>query len=208
MLLIILSLVSSALAGPVLLSDTSYDYFLFETEWKPTNCKFMNCPSAYIGEAFNIHGLWPERKDGNYPSNCSNAPFGVSSSLEAELNKYWESYNGDNPDFWLHEWSKHGTCVSPAESCEAYLGSVVNLFLAVDPQGLLATHHITPSNSVSYSVSAFLEAFATDVNITCKCSNNVCYFEKLEMCVDKNLGLMNCTRKSTNCGTMLILPVS
>jgi ribonuclease T2 len=207
MLLIFAGLVSSVLAYPIL-ADNSYDYFLFETEWKPTNCKFMNCPSAYIGEAFNIHGLWAQRNDGSYPSDCSNAPFSVSSSLESQLNTYWESYNGNNPDFWLHEWSKHGTCVSPAVSSETFMAAVLKLFLTVDPQGLLATHNITPSNSASYSYTAFFDAFATDVNITCKCSNNVCYFEKLEMCVDKNLGLINCPLKHSNCGSALVLPVS
>lgn len=207
--MLLISLAFAACAwGFDLQTDNSYDYFLFVTEWKPTNCKYMTCPSAYIGEAFNIHGLWPERTDGSYPASCSTAPFSVSSSLEAQMNQYWESYNGNNVDFWTHEWSKHGTCVTPSESPDTYFASALNLFLTADPQKLLATHNIVPSNSGNISTAAVYSAFATEVNLACHCSNNICYLQTLTMCVDKALSFMDCPRKNSNCGSTLVLPIS
>jgi ribonuclease T2 len=204
---IFLGLISSVWGG-ALLTNNNYDYFLFETEWKPTNCKFMNCPSGYSGEAFNIHGLWPERSDGSYPSNCGTGHFSVSSSLEAEMSQHWISDSEPNASFWEHEWSKHGTCVSASETSEEYCNSVIQLFLTVSPQSLLASHGITPSNTIAYPVSSIKEAFSAAVNISCHCNNNVCYFLNLEICVDKTLGLINCPAKSSNCGNALVLPAS
>ncbi|KAI9297310.1 base non specific RNase Rh [Neoconidiobolus thromboides FSU 785] len=73
-------------------------------------------------DAFTVHGLWPNNCDGTYGSaegcdtsrnyNDLDAIVGADSSLESDMNTYWASYKGDNPAFWEHEWSKHGTCYS------------------------------------------------------------------------------------------------
>lgn len=34
------------------------------------------------------------------------------------MNTYWNSYDETNEEFWEHEWSTHGTCVSTLDpSC-------------------------------------------------------------------------------------------
>jgi hypothetical protein len=31
------------------------------------------------------------------------------------MDEYWVDMNGDNEDFWSHEWNKHGTCINTIE---------------------------------------------------------------------------------------------
>nr|GMD90676.1 extracellular ribonuclease LE-like [Ipomoea batatas] len=71
---------------------------------------------------FGIHGLWPNYKDGNYPSNCDpNNPFDeskVSNSLKIF---------GDGTEFWSHEWEKHGTCSESVLEQHSYFQTTLDL---------------------------------------------------------------------------------
>lgn len=59
------------------------------------------------------------------------------------MNSYWLSDSESPEEFWEHEWSKHGTCISTIEpSCYsdyqtgeeavAFFQVVVNLFKSLD----------------------------------------------------------------------------
>ena len=108
----------------------SYDYNLLAVEWKPTQCITRSCPSGYLSNDFNIHGLWPNNWDGSYPSYCSSAPFNILPETQNLLMTCWLSYVSTDPkSFWEHEWSKHGTCVTPSISCNDYLNTTATVFL-------------------------------------------------------------------------------
>lgn len=53
--------------------------------------------------------------------SCPGPKFNVTAlnPIRGELDKVWISCNGDNPSFWNHEWSKHGTC-SPYKQLEYF----------------------------------------------------------------------------------------
>lgn len=57
----------------------------------------------------------PDRAYTDIPSLLSNQ--GASDTLDY-MKKYWVDINGQDEQFWEHEWSKHGTCYSTLEpSC-------------------------------------------------------------------------------------------
>lgn len=186
--------------------DNSGEYYLLETEWKPTVCKFMQCPANYAGSSFNLHGLWPQRTNGSYPTHCNRDSFFIiSSSLRAVMSLYMNSYTGNNQAFWEHQWYKHGTCTA-LKSPEAYFSSTVDLLHSVDPLRRLTASGIYPSSSSSYPVSSVYKAFPTTVKVSCRCRNNLCYLQTLQMCFDTSLNPMDCPNSRSNCGSHLMFP--
>lgn len=93
--------------------------------------------------------MWPDYCDGTYAEYC--APkreySNISCILEAYgktellkyMEKYWPDYQGDDNEFWSHEWDAHGTCYttlqphcfknySPQEEVVYFFERVVQLF--------------------------------------------------------------------------------
>lgn len=69
--------------------------------------------------SLTIHGLWPQRADGTWPSSCTDEPFDekVLDDIGFEkIERLWPNVKADSrgepgyTDFWMHEWTKHGTC--------------------------------------------------------------------------------------------------
>ena len=122
----------------------------------------MNCPTKPNWDYFTLHGLWPENKDGTYPSTCTNQQFdnnAVAPILPA-LNKYWPSLNGPSPTFWAHEWEKHGTCAEDVFPTElAFMNGTLALRQKFDVTAALAAAGIKPSATVGFS-QAQLQAAA------------------------------------------------
>ena len=82
-----------------------FDLYLFTLSWSPQFCATARRDGGECkvnGGNFVVHGLWPEFKNGSWPSNCSNEPGPANPGSEADI----------MPDPWLvaHEWQKHGTC--------------------------------------------------------------------------------------------------
>jgi len=74
-------------------------------------------PKEFWKGHLTIHGLWPSRLDGSWPSSCSREPFKESTwdDMGSDLERLWPNIKTTDddrkyPDFWKHEWSKHGTC--------------------------------------------------------------------------------------------------
>ncbi|KAG0053853.1 ribonuclease T2-like [Gryganskiella cystojenkinii] len=88
-------------------------------------------------DEFTLHGLWPDTCDGGQgPATGCDAKRiykdvetriqkqSGGDDLLKEMNTYWSSYRGDNNQFWSHEWSKHGTCLSTLRpTCPAFASS-------------------------------------------------------------------------------------
>ena len=57
-----------------------------------------------ILSGYQIHGLWSNYANGNYPVYCRKVEFnmGELKDISEELNKYWPSRDGDNEKFYSH----------------------------------------------------------------------------------------------------------
>jgi hypothetical protein len=74
------------------------------------------------------------------------------SSIESTLNKLWESFDGPNPDFWAHEYEKHGTCAEqvPALSTELkFFQGTLALAQKYELVSMLSTQGIKPGQQTS-----------------------------------------------------------
>ncbi|NP_001266087.1 ribonuclease 1-like [Cicer arietinum] len=114
-----------------------FDFFYFVQQWPGSYCdskKACCYPTTGKPDAdFGIHGLWPNYKDGTYPSNCDpSKPFDESqiSGLTSSLQKNWPTLacpSGDGITFWTHEWEKHGTCSESVLNQHDYFETTLNL---------------------------------------------------------------------------------
>ncbi|EME40190.1 hypothetical protein DOTSEDRAFT_74867 [Dothistroma septosporum NZE10] len=131
--------------------------------------------------SWTIHGLWPDRCDGTYDANCDDQraytnitailnSFGKQ-DLVSYMNTYWPDYQGNNEQFWEHEWGKHGTCVStldpdcytnylPTEEVPDFFQKTVDLFKTLPSYTWLSDAGITPSTSQTYTLSQIEDALA------------------------------------------------
>nr|BAK32792.1 ribonuclease T2 [Umbelopsis isabellina] len=150
-------------------------------------------PGYSPSNAFTLHGLWPDACDGTYaPSGgCDSSRqytnvetivqnYGTS-TLYSDMKTYWPSDAESNNDFWSHEWSKHGTCVSTlAPTCYGssytqyedvtdYLTKVLALRAQYNLYTALANAKITPGGSYTYTAmqNAIKAAFGVTAKIDC-----------------------------------------
>ena len=108
-----------------------YDCFKYEDE------KFYYLSlikeSEYDEYPYTIHGFWPQYSKTSYPTYCKNLNFSLDAlkPILDELNKYWSSNKGkdENPDFWKHEYLKHGSCMFTDVSEFDYFNKTINLYL-------------------------------------------------------------------------------
>ncbi|CAG9311946.1 unnamed protein product [Blepharisma stoltei] len=190
-------LISVALASFPFDLTASYEYYLFVVQWKPTDCLNKSCPSGYLSTNFNIHGLWPENWSGTYPQDCvPNSPLNITTSTETELKKYWQSNNGDSKTFWTHEWTKHGTCITPSIPCNSYFDKGVALYKQLNILSTLSAGGVKPGTS-EVSKDAFIKALKYTVDTTCSTINSKSYLKEVRFCFDKNYSQVNCKGTST-----------
>ncbi len=102
---------------------------------------------------------------------------GASDTLDF-MNQYWVDINGQNEQFWEHEWSKHGTCYSTLEtSClpsgspkgaeaVAFFQQVVTLFKTLPTYQWLAKAGITPDSSKTFTLSEITSALKSAGGVT------------------------------------------
>jgi len=148
-------------------------------------------------DAFTVHGLWPNTcSNGRAPGNgCDDARLQNSieplvqpvGNLLNDLNTYWPSYKNDNDAFWVHEWNKHGTCVttldpkcfSPSDyrkgdEVVAYFRKTLELRQKYDLFAALARAGISPSLDRSKGVpvmdyvNAVKKAYGVSTQFSCK----------------------------------------
>ncbi|KAG0628000.1 hypothetical protein M758_2G243000 [Ceratodon purpureus] len=155
-------------------SDNSFDYFLM---WPASYCDTKKgCCFPVTGEPgpfFGIHGLWPNRNDGTYPSSCGNEAFDPSelAGVVDHLNTKWGTLackSRYNEDFWEHEWSKHGTCSGLTQ--HQYFQASLDLYNNFDITGALRNAGIVPDDrfySIANITSALTELLGFAPQIEC-----------------------------------------
>lgn len=93
---------------------SDYDYYSMAVEWAGTVCHFKSCSEDHSApDNWNLHGLWPDKSDGNHPFFCTNTPLQfeqLDSGLRNLLDLYWSGLYSSQQKFIDHEWTKHGTC--------------------------------------------------------------------------------------------------
>lgn len=171
--------------------DDSYDYLLLVEQWPETQGM-----SGY--NYFTLHGLWPSRNSSpssasTYPCQCTNEAFDENLLLDIlpDMNKFWPSYKGNNPQFWSHEWGKHGTCARFQDQF-TFFKTALLFRTEVDTMGSLKTAGILPGSS--YSATDMGNAIAADAGahptFGCK-SGNV--LSEIGFCFDKLGHVQECS---------------
>ena len=179
--------------------NNSWDYYEFVQTWVPTYClKSDECKIKQ--DKFIVHGLWPTRFDGTWPSYCSDQPFSKKniSNLTNVLKNDWSDQNIIDYAFWEHEWSKHGTCSLLPEY--VYFNKTIELYTKYNLSDVLLHNDITPSNHTLYSLDQIYGSFPNKmVFIDCYNKNNNSYLESIYIHLDKNLEPIYVNRKKSSC---------
>lgn len=137
-------------------------------------------PSTGPADSWTIHGLWPDHCDGTFDQNCDRSRAyndirelltdNDASDTLSFMDEYWVDINGDNDHFWVHEWGKHGTCMStlkpkclPNDSprgaeAVAYFKTIVKLFQTLPTYEWFAKAGITPSPSKKHTLDELTSA--------------------------------------------------
>ncbi|KAJ8495762.1 hypothetical protein ONZ51_g1549 [Trametes cubensis] len=149
-------------------------------------------PSTGPSNSWTIHGLWPDHCDSTFSENCDSTRdyTNITDLLQDQgaddtlsfMQEYWVDINGQNEQFWEHEWSTHGACYSTLKpSClpsgspkgaeaVAFFQAVVTLFKAcLIHMALCACAYaagITPSTSKTYSLSTLTDALKNATGVT------------------------------------------
>lgn len=143
--------------GGVLLQTQFWDYY----------------PPIGPDDMFTLHGLWPDKCDGQYDQFCDSSmeisnvksileSFGETELLE-KMSKFWKNFNGNDESLWIHEFNKHGTCLStikescytgdykPKQNVVDFFKKSVELFEELPTYQWLADNGIVPSNEQTYT---------------------------------------------------------
>ncbi|KAF8995125.1 ribonuclease [Cyathus striatus] len=140
-------------------------------------------PSTGPTDSWTIHGIC----DTTFEENCDSSRdyTGIGSLLSANgasdtlsfMNTHWVDINGNNEQFWEHEWATHGTCMStlrptclPSGSVKgaeavAFFETVVKLFQTLPTFTWLSNAGITPSSSKTFTLSHALNQISWYFNL-------------------------------------------
>lgn len=180
--------------GGVLLQTQFWDYY----------------PPIGPDDMFTLHGLWPDRCDGDFDQFCDHSmeidsvrdvlnDFGEK-DLITKMERFWKNYNGNDDQLWVHEFNKHGTCLStikpscydpegyvPNQNVVDFFKRSVSLFEGLPTAEWLAQNGIVPSLDQTYTrdqIEDTLSAhFGQPVFIKCNRFNalqEVWYFHHLQ----------------------------
>ena len=144
-------------------------------------------PSQFWEGQLTIHGLWPQRNDGTWPSECTAEPLqdsfyvkGNDSILEL-LEEKWPNVKSDpnsrsHRSFWEHEWTKHGTCSGLIQF--DYFQNALNLLLAT-PEVVAKGYGDTVSKA------ELVEGYGGESMAALVCKSG--YLSEVRACFGKNI---------------------
>ncbi|KAI0154938.1 ribonuclease t2 [Xylariaceae sp. FL1272] len=148
-------------------------------------------PSTGPSDSWTVHGLWPDNCDGTYEQYCDlNRQYtNITAILQEKapctlkyMQVYWKDYQGDDEDFWEHEFGKHGTCINTlnpecysdyqaTDEVPDYFNRAVSLFKSLPSYKWLEEAGIVPSSTATYTLAAIQAALSShhghDVIIGC-----------------------------------------
>jgi ribonuclease T2 len=178
-----------------------FDLYLFTLSWSPQFCATTRRDEAECkvnGGNFVVHGLWPEFKNGSWPSNCSTEPGPANPGSEADI----------MPDPWLvaHEWQKHGTC--SGLGADGYFGLMRSIRKSITiPDSLLhlkETQTMAPPDIKAEFVAANPRMRTEDIVIGC--ANNT--LVQVQFCIAKDGTPTACgTIRDCRASRIKVLPV-
>ncbi len=153
--------------------------YVYAYSWTPGFCYNQNYPGCsnplpYWGSNFTIHGLWPQYINTGYPSSCTTELFDTTIPEqigESTMIQYWPDvqYTTDDPQydsFWIHEWSKHGTCSGLTQL--QYFNEAIQLTQRIPTPSIL-------SESVGNNISASIlrDSMGGNNYVSLQCNNQV-----------------------------------
>ncbi|ODQ67655.1 ribonuclease T2 [Nadsonia fulvescens var. elongata DSM 6958] len=166
-------------------------------------------PGIGANDTFTLHGLWPDNCDGSFEQFCDRA-MEITNATEILLSrgygellervkKVWLSNNGFDERLWLHEFNKHGTCMSTIKSncykkdVEPYQYIIDFFQTTLDLYDQLPTFEwlqdagILPSTETTYTLQEIQSALSKQFNgfnvrLGCKGNalNEIWYFFNLK----------------------------
>ncbi|XP_065871127.1 extracellular ribonuclease LE-like [Euphorbia lathyris] len=163
----VITVVLISVVAVVVNGSDEFDFFYLVQQWPGSYCDSkQSCCYPTTGKPqpdFGIHGLWPNYKDGSYPSNCdATNPFDLNQvkDLMSSMRTNWATLacpSADGVSFWTHEWDKHGTCSESVLNQHAYFQSALQLKNQSNLLQLLKSAGIEP-NDDKYSLSSIKSA--------------------------------------------------
>jgi len=199
--------------------NNSWDYLLLVQLWPGTVCSDSQCDEPTTANYFTLHGLWPNRDDGTWPSYCGGSTFNPNSisdlipTMDTVWTDLWEP--SDDLTFWGHEWEKHGTCAASLASLSTqhdYFAFGLQLYQSTNLVSVLSSAGITQSPSATYPSSSFISAVESGLGVTpwINCYNDDAgqqLLDSIMLCASKSLALMDCPAPTkTSCSGSIGFP--
>ena len=193
--------------------NVDFNYLLLSLNWPGSACMSLKpCNGVtpkYVN--FTIHGLWPNSEGGRGPESCGEKfDYNIVKSILPDLRFYWPDFKPDEPNFWKHEYEKHGNCAVQAGVVKNqldYFVQTINIVKRLPIMLVLQSAGIVPSSTVTYNREKILDTIersgiAGRPFMTCD-SNK--YVRELRFCFNKQLQPIACTQKSGGCSDAVIL---
>ncbi|KAF5119259.1 hypothetical protein DV454_000082 [Geotrichum candidum] len=166
-------------------------------------------PQTGPSNLFTTHGLWSDKCSGGYDQYC-NPSWEITNVTEIlqdlgeedllqKMNYSWKNMGKTDEDLWLHEFNKHGTCMSTVnpscypETAEKYryVGDFFNRVVSIQDQlptyDILAQAGIVPTTEKKYKTADLEAALSKHVQgktVRLGCTNGalqeVWYYFKLK----------------------------
>jgi ribonuclease T2 len=147
----------------------SFDYYVFSRSWAPTFCAVNKqgiCnKNTTIKQQFTIHGLWPTWKNGSWPQYCTGEKLNTSEfdDIIPDLSSHWSDDGNPDPNWWSHEWCKHGTCSQGSSGISNQRDYFLKT-LCIDLSLGANTHHLTASINNPYNKTYLQEKLGASLH--------------------------------------------
>lgn len=173
-----------------------YDVYVLAQTWLPSFCcskpkrcpQFLNHAEAWAGTHFVLHGLWPSKSNGTWPSECeskfNSLPAAEIAKQVPPLAEKISPSLKQSPEFAMHEWKKHGSCAKLA-SPEQYFSESLRAHIGVPGKQMdRGTPKLLVDNAgKSVSSSALRDNYYHKVGL--KCFRNSCVLQEVVTCYER-----------------------
>jgi len=198
------------------LNDNRFDFLLLSLQWLTSFCwQKQKCNENNRENRWQIHGLWPQLRNGLWPQYCCSDTNYNTRNIEpllGELVESWKSLkiDGNHESFWRHEWTKHGTCATSSPLLKGqfeYFSKALQVFNSFPLKSWLSKGGIIASNDRFYSIHHIHEAieFKLKSRVRLECAlipHSLPLLTEIQICLDKNsLHAIDCPHKDDHqCG--------